>query len=321
MWVTFVNGDEKYRDLMINWAYHLRAVNVPHIVVAFDDVAAGVCQEKGIPYLRCAARPFLAWLRLYLLSHMRRRQCLCMHNTQTRIVRSNSSSSTFALQPISAIGSYRHVETLVSGDFRADFSKFRKMGSNKPLIVLRLLERHAFDTVIISDVDTAWLRDPGEFVLRHPTADVLISTDCLSHWLEAQHDPQAAHRTYFHRCGHLPGATYGRAFNTGVIIFRNRYVHTLVKVHLLGNTRIAPLRQICACGTPHVQSVHDPTSRCAGRPRYRYSTRGERCSPTQTQCTRRAPAAARSPSPTSSPSTCSWSRTSAQYGAPWTTGA
>ena len=136
-----------------------------------------------------------------------------------------SAASAYALQPNSAMGGCRHVETLVSGDFRADFSKFRKMGSNKPLIVLRLLERHAFDTVIISDVDTAWLRDPGEFVLRHPTADVLISTDCLSHWLEAQHDPQAAHHTYFHRCGHLPGATYGRAFNTGVIIFRNRYAH------------------------------------------------------------------------------------------------
>jgi hypothetical protein len=54
VWVTFVNGDEKYRDLMMNWAYHLRTVNVPHMVVAFDDVAATVCQEKGIPYLRCS---------------------------------------------------------------------------------------------------------------------------------------------------------------------------------------------------------------------------------------------------------------------------
>jgi Nucleotide-diphospho-sugar transferase len=116
----------------------------------------------------------------------------------------------------------RHVETLVSGDFRADFSKFRKMGSNKPLIVLRLLERHGLETVIISDVDTAWMRDPSEFLSRHPTADVLISTDCLSHWVEASFDPGDAKHAHFHRCGHLPGATFGRAFNTGVIIFRNR---------------------------------------------------------------------------------------------------
>jgi hypothetical protein len=56
VWVTFVNGDEKYREMMINWAYHLRQVNVPHLVVAFDDVAAGVCEDKGIPFLRCAAQ-------------------------------------------------------------------------------------------------------------------------------------------------------------------------------------------------------------------------------------------------------------------------
>jgi hypothetical protein len=52
LWVTFVNGDAKYREMMINWAYHLRAVNVPHLVVAFDDVAATVCADKGIPHLR-----------------------------------------------------------------------------------------------------------------------------------------------------------------------------------------------------------------------------------------------------------------------------
>lgn len=96
------------------------------------------------------------------------------------------------------------------------------MGANKPLIVRRLLEDHAFSAVVLSDVDTVWLRDPTPFFARHPSADVLISTDCLSHWLEAQHDTQSAQHTYYHRCGHLPGATFGRAFNTGVVVFRNR---------------------------------------------------------------------------------------------------
>lgn len=54
VFVTFVNGDEKYRELMINWALHLRVVRVPHVVVAFDDVAAAVCGEHGIPVMRCA---------------------------------------------------------------------------------------------------------------------------------------------------------------------------------------------------------------------------------------------------------------------------
>ena len=133
----------------------------------------------------------------------------------------------------------RHVETLVSGDFRADFSKFRKMGSNKPLIVMRLLEQHKLATVIISDVDTVWMRDPSEFLLRHPSADVLISTDCLSHWVEASFDPEGSSgHKHFHRCGHLPGATFGRAFNTGVIIFRNRCAALLTM-----------LNHVAACNT------------------------------------------------------------------------
>jgi Nucleotide-diphospho-sugar transferase len=126
----------------------------------------------------------------------------------------------------------RHSDTLASGDFRADFLRFRQMGSNKPLIVQQLLEARGAGVVVLSDVDTVWLRDPSEFLLRHPTADMLVSTDCLSHWVEehaadtwaAVHEAGAAapQPVYYHRCGHLPGATFGRAFNTGVIIFRNR---------------------------------------------------------------------------------------------------
>ena len=121
--------------------------------------------------------------------------------------------------------SCRHGETLASGDFRGDFSKFRQMGSNKPLIAAQLLQRPSVSTVILSDVDTVWLRDPSEFLFQHPDADVMISTDCLSAWLEAQHEPGALTHKQLHRCGHLPGATFGRAFNTGVIVFRDRCAH------------------------------------------------------------------------------------------------
>jgi Nucleotide-diphospho-sugar transferase len=76
-------------------------------------------------------------------------------------------------------------------DFRGDFSKFRKMGSQKPRVVLHLLESHGFDGVVLSDVDTAWLRDPTDFMLRHPTADVFMSTDCLSHQVRLQMDRRA----------------------------------------------------------------------------------------------------------------------------------
>jgi len=53
VWVTFVNGDESYREIMTNWALHLRELQVPHVVVAFDDIAARNCEQLGIPHLRC----------------------------------------------------------------------------------------------------------------------------------------------------------------------------------------------------------------------------------------------------------------------------
>jgi hypothetical protein len=52
IWVTFVNGDAKYRELMFNWALHLRNLGVLHVVVAFDDTAAATCQDHNIPYIR-----------------------------------------------------------------------------------------------------------------------------------------------------------------------------------------------------------------------------------------------------------------------------
>ena len=81
VWVTFVNGDEKYREMMLNWAYHLRAIDVPHIVVAFDDVAAAVCAENGIPHLRCALRAGeVGVTSAFWSAHTRMFACVCVLN-------------------------------------------------------------------------------------------------------------------------------------------------------------------------------------------------------------------------------------------------
>ncbi len=45
-------------------------------------------------------------------------------------------------------------------DIRHNFKNFRKMGSQKPRLVLELFEQFGFSQVILSDTDTAWLRDP-----------------------------------------------------------------------------------------------------------------------------------------------------------------
>ena len=54
------------------------------------------------------------------------------------------------------------------------------MGAKKPRIVLQLLEESNLDGVVLSDTDVVWLQRPHELFSQHRTADVLISSDCLS---------------------------------------------------------------------------------------------------------------------------------------------
>ena len=49
---------------------------------------------------------------------------------------------------------------LEGADFRGNKSSFRLMGSLKPKMVLRLLEEFRFQTVVLTDTDVVWLRDP-----------------------------------------------------------------------------------------------------------------------------------------------------------------
>lgn len=55
------------------------------------------------------------------------------------------------------------------------------MGSQKPKLVRNFLVERGWASVVLSDVDTTWLRNPEPYLALHPTADVFISTDCLSH--------------------------------------------------------------------------------------------------------------------------------------------
>ena len=48
--------------------------------------------------------------------------------------------------------------------------------------MVQLLERYPnLETVVVSDTDTVWLRDPQDYLAKHPAADWFASTDCLSH--------------------------------------------------------------------------------------------------------------------------------------------
>ena len=48
----------------------------------------------------------------------------------------------------------------VCRNFRDSESKFRQMGALKPKMVLRLFEQLGFQTLVLADTDTVWLRDP-----------------------------------------------------------------------------------------------------------------------------------------------------------------
>ena len=82
------------------------------------------------------------------------------------------------------------------------------------------METHGFREVVWTDTDVVWLRDPRPFFALHPTADVAIQTDCLSHVVEANYSGPSRHG--FARCGHLPGNHFNNAFNTGMILLRDR---------------------------------------------------------------------------------------------------
>ena len=68
--------------------------------------------------------------------------------------------------------------------------------------VLDLLDKHPqLPLVVVSDSDAVWLRAPWPYFHQRPRPDFFISSDCLSHRLEAEWAPNHGQP----RCGHVPG--------------------------------------------------------------------------------------------------------------------
>jgi hypothetical protein len=87
------------------------------------------------------------------------------------------------------------------------------MGSQKPLAVVKLFDTIQASTVVLADTDTIWMRDPFPWIQQHPTADMYVTTDCLSH------EAEVLNRT-LPRCGHVPHALgHAWALNTGANSF------------------------------------------------------------------------------------------------------
>ena len=67
---------------------------------------------------------------------------------------------------------------LTLGDFGWGSPTFNKMGREK-INLLQTFTHWGFD-VIISDVDTSWMRNPIPYMEKYPDADVLVSSDHLA---------------------------------------------------------------------------------------------------------------------------------------------
>jgi len=131
-----------------------------------------------------------------------------------------------------------------------------------------LLEEHAFQEVVWTDTDVVWLRSPLAFLAEHTSADIAVQTDCLSHAVEATFTGPLEHR--FARCGHLPGNAHNNAFNTGMLVLRNRAATRaflaawpdwrVVWAHEQQVKARPPLRPAAACAAHSIPAASVPDS-------------------------------------------------------------
>ena len=82
---------------------------------------------------------------------------------------------------------------MITTDFGWGTPNFHKMGRKK-IELIYLFTQMGFD-ILVSDVDTAWLRNPMPYMARSPQADVLTSSDHLSSTAvgDGLEDPSRAH--------------------------------------------------------------------------------------------------------------------------------
>lgn len=64
-------------------------------------------------------------------------------------------------------------------DFRGNAAAFRTMGAVKARFVLNLLENFKIQTVVVSDTDVVWVRDPTDYFTAHPKVYTLVPNSCI----------------------------------------------------------------------------------------------------------------------------------------------
>eukprot|EP00892_Ulva_mutabilis_P011070 jgi/Ulvmu1/8335/UM042_0041.1 len=93
-------------------------------------------------------------------------------------------------------------------DFGWGSAQFHAMGRKKIKLVHLFTQMNL--TVIISDVDTVWMRNPFEYFKRYPEADILTSSDYLA-WTHGDEGLEDARKA-------------GSAYNIGIMMFSPKSV-------------------------------------------------------------------------------------------------
>lgn len=102
------------------------------------------------------------------------------------------------------INTWRMNSGITKNDLGWGSPNFHKMGRVKIALIKQFLELGV--TVVISDIDTAWLRNPLPYFAKHPAADILTSTDQLRETVSDE------------SLERFPDA--GASFNIGIMMFR-----------------------------------------------------------------------------------------------------
>jgi arabinosyltransferase len=124
---------------------------------------------------------------------------------------------------------------------REDPQGFRRLGHAKVSTAAELWRRLGWQALVLTDADTAWLRPPQELLAAFPTADLLVSTDCLSATAAAAKNASE----HVPRCEMLPGGVTS-AWNSGVVVLRR----TAAAIALLDEwaARLAPTAPMRSAG-------------------------------------------------------------------------
>eukprot|EP00899_Mesostigma_viride_P004856 jgi/Mesvir1/14371/Mv09771-RA.1 len=168
-------------EMLRNWLAHLQGVGDTHaLVMAMDEELVALCAELGVPAYH-----------------------LNMEKPQD-VLSDNHGGKKF----LSGYDKMRlHQDT------------FRVMGGYK-VKMLQELTNLGY-TVLFSDTDTVWMRNPWPYLhTRHLEADMMVTSDCLSHVGDQGADPTPFPENTWYRCGHTSGRIHNTAFNTGVLFMR-----------------------------------------------------------------------------------------------------